>query len=496
MATILQRAPEGQRRPRALAGPSLTEGRGPEVGTVAGLVVVIAGALIGAQPLQDNSFLTHLATGRLMLAEGLPTTDPYSVTAVGEPWVVQSWLASLLYGSVDAFAGPVGLRVLMALTTGLLAWLTWRLAAPATSLVPRLAIMAAVLGIGLETWAERPLLFGLIGAALALMAAEGRIDHRWMLPMFWLWANVHGSFPLGLVIVGVWWVGTRWSGLPSEREGRVLLWAGIGALAAAISPLGPRVLLFPVQLLTRSETLSAVAEWKSPDFSTTPARLFLLLVVAAVVVLARRPDRRDALMTVLALGLGLMASRNLPVASIVLVPVVARGVGPVGSMRVDARSPILRLAMAAVALLGVLALSSTLQRPSYALSPYPIRALAWLEEQDVVGQRQAVIATRDYVGNLQTLLYGPDAGVFIDDRYDMYPTDLTEDYVSLLRGAGWSDILDRRDVDIVLWDRGHQLAEVVEASPDWGVVFAEDRWIVACRRPSPGRPAACQPPGG
>lgn len=471
--------------------PSGTRPEGPMVGTVAGLVVVVAGALVGAQPLQDNSFLTHLATGRLMLAEGLPSVDPYSATAGGEPWVVQSWLASLLYGSVDALAGPVGLRLLMAATTALLAWLVWRLADPATSLVPRLAIMAAALGIGLETWAERPLLFGLIGTALALLAAEGRLDHRWMVPLFWLWANVHGSFPLGLVVVAVWWVGTIWSGRPADSERRVLLWSGIGALAAAISPIGPRLLIFPVQLLARSETLSAIAEWKSPDFSTTPARLFLLLIGAAIVVLARRPDRRDALMTVLALGLGLMASRNLAVASIILVPVVARGVGPVGSMRVDARSPVLRLAIAAIAVLGVLALSSTLQRPSYALSPYPIRALAWLEGEDLVGQRQSVIATRDYVGNLQTLLYGPGAGVFIDDRYDMYPTDLTDDYVSLLRGAGWEDVLDRRDVDVVLWDRGHQLAELVAASPDWGVAYTEDRWIVACRRPTPDSPAAC-----
>ena len=41
-------------------------------------VVVLAGALIGARPLRDNSFFTHLATGRLILAEGMPTADPYS----------------------------------------------------------------------------------------------------------------------------------------------------------------------------------------------------------------------------------------------------------------------------------------------------------------------------------------------------------------------------------------------------------------------------------
>jgi hypothetical protein len=492
MATTLDQRPAGPQAPVGAGGPADRSRReGPRVGTVAGLVVVIAGALIGAQPLQDNSFLTHLATGRLMLADGLPTVDPYSATAAGEPWVVQSWLASLLYGAVDAVAGPLGLRVLMAVTTAVLAALVWRLADPARSLVPRLAIVSAALGVGLTTWAERPLLFGLIGIALVLLAGEGRLDHRWMVPLFWLWANTHGSFPLGLVVALTWWLGTRWSGRDADGERRVLVWSGAGALAAAVSPVGPRVLLFPIELLGRSETLSSIAEWKSPDFTTTPARLVLLMVIAAIVVLARRPDRRDTLMTVLALGLALMASRNLAVAAIILVPVVARGVGPVGTMRVDQRAPVLKVAVTAVAVLGVLAVATTLQRPSYALSPYPIRAIAWLDDRGLVGERQSLIATRDYAGNLQTLLYGPDAGVFIDDRYDMYPTDLTEDYISLVRGAGGQDVLDRRDVDLVLWDRGTQLADLVTASPDWGVVYSEGRWIVACRRPTPETPAAC-----
>ncbi len=68
------------------------------------------GLSIGIDQLSDNSFFTHLATGRLILAHGIPRHDVYSFTAAGEPWVVQSWLASLLYGWVDSWFGVVGLR--------------------------------------------------------------------------------------------------------------------------------------------------------------------------------------------------------------------------------------------------------------------------------------------------------------------------------------------------------------------------------------------------
>lgn len=53
------------------------------------------GLAIGLRPLSDNSALTHLATGRLII-EGwsIPRRDPFSFTASEHPWTVSSWLAS------------------------------------------------------------------------------------------------------------------------------------------------------------------------------------------------------------------------------------------------------------------------------------------------------------------------------------------------------------------------------------------------------------------
>ena len=58
------------------------------------------------------------------------------------------------------------------------------------------------------------------------------------------------------------------------------------------------------------------------------------------------------------------------------------------------------------------------------------------------------------MGNYLELLYGTDADAFIDDRVDMYPPEVVDDYLALLHGApGWEQVLDRRGVDLVLWDR-------------------------------------------
>ncbi|MDP1804033.1 MAG: hypothetical protein Q8K72_02600, partial [Acidimicrobiales bacterium] len=173
--------------------------RPPSLGAAVGFWLVAGAVAIGMRPLADNSFLTHLATGRLILERGaVPSSDPYTFTALGEPWVVQSWLASWLYATVEALVGATGLRLLMgAVAAGLVA-VAWRLTRPAASVVARLGIGVLFVGVGAGLWAERPLMLGLLALAAVVLVAEGGLDARWLVPIGWLWVNVHGSFPLGV----------------------------------------------------------------------------------------------------------------------------------------------------------------------------------------------------------------------------------------------------------------------------------------------------------
>ena len=147
--------------------------------------------------------LTHYR--RCVLDHGIPHHDVYSFTAVGEPWVVQSWLASVLYGWIDSWFGVVGLRLLMAALTGVLGAMVWRLTRPARSLAGRIVIAGCVLGVGSSVWSPRPLLIGLV--LLTWRAGgEARLDPRWMLPVFCSGQRPPGSFRWG-----------SWPGLPVDR---------------------------------------------------------------------------------------------------------------------------------------------------------------------------------------------------------------------------------------------------------------------------------------
>lgn len=460
--------------------------RAPALSAVVGAAFVVWGVALGLGALSDNSFLTHLATGRLILDRGsIPGTDPFSFTAGGEPWVVQSWLAAVLYGAAEELGGGFGLRLLMALTTAALAALVWRLTRPAGTLIGRVAVSGLVLGIGTLLWEERPYLIGLVLLATVLLAAEGGLDPRWLVPVMWIWANSHGSFPLGLVLLASLAAGRRLDRASADRareagpELRCLAWAAAGAVLAGVNPLGPRLLVFPLELLSRQAVLANIAEWQAPTFSGLGQRLFLLEVVAAVVLLVRRPRFRTAVPLVIFTAAALLGARNVGLAALVLIPGLARGVADLGTVTGEHRRPIHVVALGSFLAVAVVLVAGASRQADFRLDAYPVAAVRWLDDADLL-EPDTRLVSRDFVGNYLGALRGTDAPVFIDDRYDMFPTAVIEDYLDLLAGRpDWSAILDRHRTEAVLWNREEPLGALLAASPDWRVAYQDDDWLVA-----------------
>lgn len=472
--------------------------------TAVGLVVVLVGAVVGISALRDNSFLTHLATGRLILDEGrVPSTDPYSFTAGGEPWVVQSWLVSVAYASLEALGGAALVRVALGVATGALAGIVWLLTAPARNLVVRLALAGLVVVAGAGLWSERPLLVGLLGLGLLLLGAEGRFDPRWSVPILWVWANAHGSFPLGLLALFLLWLGRRLDGEDGTTEWRMGIWAGVGTLVAVVGPLGLEVLTFPFELLSRQDVLADVKEWGAPEFQSPGERLFLVLVVVAVVAAVRRPRWRAALPLVVFLVLALTASRNQVTAALVFLPGTAAGLAGLGSAGFTGAetSRVATLAAAVVGVLGLLVVASPLTAeaepgdelvggPHHDLDGYPVAAVAWLDAEGLLGPDQRIVA-RDLVGNYLESLPSADTPVFVDDRFDMYPADVLDDHTALIQGqsterGGPLELLEHYDATAVVWQDDGPLAQLLAASPDWAIVYQDDDHLVACPRGEAG----------
>lgn len=460
-------------------------------GTIGGIVAtLVVGFLAGAAalPLQDNSFLTHLATGRIILDDGrVPGADPYSFTADGADWTVQSWLASVVYAAAESAAASLGLRAVHLVLLAGLGWVLVGLTSAIESALVRLGVLfvAALAGAGL--WVERPYLVGVLGVALVWFVLERRLPWWVLVPFGWVWTNAHGSWVLGLGLVVLVGVGAAVDdrGRPHDLD---LLARTFGALAAgivlgAIGPLGPSVLTFPLTAIARRDAFGDVVEWQAPDFGSVSELAWIVLAVTALVVLVTADRRLRSAVPVLAfLAASLLAQRNMAVALVVFVGVIGRTPMAIGELRSATRPGLGRPLHAVAVALVVLVAANTLITPPDTFAAYPGRAMALVGPPGADGASPR-LAAEVAVGNALTVLDGPRGAVFVDDRFDMFPTDLVDDSVTLLRGqSSWETVLDRHGIDVVLWSRDKPLAALLAVSDGWQVVYGDAQAVVACRR--------------
>ena len=463
------------------------------LGRALGLLVAAWGAVIASFPLNDNSFFTHLATGRIILDTGsVPSTDPYTFTAPGTDWTVQSWLASVAYASAEQLGGALGLEILFVAVFVAGAVLLWRLSRPAESILVRLLIVFAALIVATGLWSERPYMVGVIGLGIVWLALHGAVSSWLLVPLLWIWGNSHGSFPLaGVLVVAVIagevldrrrsrderGLGALRDDLRTELD--VLKATVVGTLLAAVGPLGIDVLLFPLKAVTQSGVLAEIVEWQPPAYRSWAERAFLVLALAAVAGLVHKGRWRLAIPTIVFVAAGLLAQRNVVMATMVLVPVLATCAPSVGTLTARSRLGLGTAFSALCGLAALLASVAALGTPATTLEGYPTNALSWLDARDV----DARTATQDRVGNLLEVLDGPTGTVFFDDRADMFPESVFRGYVDLVRGEPeWDSLLDAYDIDVVVWQRSTPMGSLLAADGRWRTVFSDSAWTVSCRR--------------
>ncbi|MCA9605194.1 MAG: NAD(P)-binding domain-containing protein [Myxococcales bacterium] len=341
-------------------------------------------------------------------------------------------------------------------------------------------------GVGQPRYGAGPLITPAAEVLCAMLAAEDGLDPRWLVPTMWLWVNIHGSFPFGpgvLVLLAAGrWIDDR---TPPMVELRALAWATLGTALGAIGPLGPKLLVFPLQLLSKREAFEGVAEWEPPSWHRGVELFFAAQLILLVVAIVVRHRRWRAILPTVVFGLAAVTStRNILQASIVFTPLLAAGLAGLGTLDGTRRPRLIRPVFQATALLVVLAAVFGLAGPNTAMAPYPEDAARWMRQHGELGLDDRVV-THDYVGNWLEYRYGPDeVRTYFDDRVDMYPIEVIQQYTALNKKRGgdtreYDRILSDVGATAVLWTRDSDLGRYVSRSDRWRVVFEDEKWVVA-----------------
>jgi hypothetical protein len=443
----------------------------------------------------DIDFWWHLRTGQLIAESGaVPRVDPFSFTAAGRPWVAHEWLWELgvfrLYrlGGYRAAVLLSGLIVTLAYV--ILYRLLRRLGANEIA-AAGLVLWAAFLGV--PNLGARPREFTFLFFAVFLdrlyRHRAGESGKLWLLPLLMpLWANLHGGFVFGLGLLGVFAMSETVAWLAGRSPAPRRLWAVTltAVLATALHPLGPRVLLYPLDYYRGAENPSfqSVTEFASPNFHNPLYLVFAAGLVALMLLPATSGpgSGTDALLVAVFTLQALVSVRQVGLCALVLAPVlVRRAVDRFRFVRALAPARLPRfVAQLNVALLGLLLLGAAAyaaRQPSIQLSTKPRTA-----EEPVAGARfiqehhlpDPVFNFQPWGGYLIHEWY-PERRVFIDGRMDMYGKAIVDDYLNAAAAKPqWTEIFDRWGIQTVLLPKDSPLAAVLRADPHWQRLFAGD----------------------
>ncbi len=258
--------------------------------------------------LNDADTYWHIAAGRWMIDNrAVLRIDPFSYTFAGHPWQTHEWLSEIAMALAYVGAGWGGLLILFgatgALTAGLLArHLSRRLSG--LSLLVTLVLSFACLAGSLLA---RPLLLALPlleiwAAGLVIAREKGRAPPWKLLPAMTLWANLHASFLVGLVLIIPFALEAAMDDTQTRTKTieRWVLFAVLALLAALLTPYGIEGLIFPFRLMAMP-SLNLISEWAPTNFQTFQPLGFA--VAAALYVLLSRGVAVKSWRVVILLGL-------------------------------------------------------------------------------------------------------------------------------------------------------------------------------------------------
>ena len=460
-------------------------------------IIVVADAGRWADP----DLWGHLVFGRLILTHGhLPPRDIYSYSATGLPWHDHEWLSEVLLALCWCGLGVVGLKLMKLAATAATITLLAMGAAETGAPMPLQLIVLTTGALAIAPMIQfRPQLFDFVtlSALLLLLARESyrRAGRLWLaIPIFALWANLHGGFFVGLAVLAVYAAVTAIEDLAAgDGLKRAMRLGGVTAgcvLATLLNPDGVGNWFTVMHTLGNPLTRAMVSEWQPLLFkiaeewhkSPKTAVNFALVIVpfaALVLCFALRPRGGDLALVVVAAMMGAaayLAVRNMALAVIASITPLCRhaalALAAIPLRNTAAPAPRKRsheILVGAIAL--VIAFATGVFSPRLPNGyPQPRGAIEFMQAERLHGN------VLDDFGWGEYLIFhlAPDSKVFVDSRYDMvYPQAVLADYLDFF--------LVRPRAATVLGAYPHDFVLLRVASPGYGFMMAQPGWRIVYR---------------
>ena len=448
----------------------------------------------------DPDMWWHLKSGEIIwTTHAIPATDIFSYTTHHHAYVPHEWLSQVIIYGAYRVGGYTGLMLWLCffasavLIAGYaLCWL-YSGNAKVGFLGAMVIWLFATIGLAI-----RPQMIGYLFLVFELLLVHlGRTRNpRWFMglpPLFAVWVNCHGSFFLGLIVLGIYLFSSffdfRMGSLVSSRWEphcqRMLAFALVLSVAALfVNPIGFRQVLYPLNtLLHQPIGLSLVQEWRPLQLNAARGIAWAVtLGCVFLLVIMRWSELLWHELLLLALGAWLASSheRMLFVFGILAGPVISRLL----STEWDSYSskedlPWANAVLISAALMFIFWIFPTRQSlAGQVLQQSPVKAVDFIKAHHLPGR---MFNEYGYGGYL--IWEVPEQPVFIDGRADVFEwTGIFEEYGQWMSLQGDPHtLLDKYGINFCLLERQSSMANVLPLLHDWKLAYSDNSSVIFTR---------------
>lgn len=452
------------------------------------IVVIAAAPMVmlknTLRPISDPDTFWHLSAGEHLWRSWQfsgPAPAPRFAT---RPWTLHEWAPELVMAAAARVGGLPAVALVHALTASALLLALYVACRLHTGPLPS-AVAATVAWIGASaSIAPRPQMVSFILLALVtstwLRTARDRRARWWLVPLTFVWACSHGLWLAG-VLVGFAVVGAcLLDGRVTRREaGKLVLVPLLSVVAAAVTPVGPRLLLSPLEVRGYSKY---VTEWAPASLAQPAFLATTLLSVIVVLGWARRTTTASwAHVAVwgLALVWTLLYARTVALGAVMLAPLASLTLqGLLASspsvVRLKAERAVILVGAALTACLG-LAMTPGISTSAAKMPTQLDSSLSALPADTVV--------FNDYGVGGWLLWTHPNVEPVIDGRTEIYPLPYVDAYQRALTAQqGWQRTVSESGATVALLPSKGALADALVHQERWTTVADGDGYVLL-RRP-------------
>ena len=484
--------------------------------TLTKLVVAIAFISLFAMAVRtpaDTDMYWHLRTGQFIIeTRSVPTTDPFSSTMLGQPWVDVHWLAQVILYVVYALFSLPGLALLVAALVVVAFVFVWKQMTGGVFLRAFILMLAAATSGAVWTARSQMATFVLTAALgyILYLYKWKQIDRLWVVPiLFVVWVNMHGGYVSGFMLIGAMIVGEaitiligkfshqQPAGSPTDsvlswpRLRKLILIALISGVVLLINPHTIGALLLPFKTVNIGALQNFIEEWASPNFHELfqqPMVWMLLLTLVVIGWSGRKLDVTDAVTLVIFAYISFLARRNIGLFALVCAPILARHAAalfektPWGRRCLSRGSPILNWIVLSVMVLAasikvIVPITPAMQSKAEA-AVLPVAAADWIKQNQPPG---LMFNSYNWGGYLLWRLW-PQYPVYVDGRTDVYSDDFLREYLQVVTAQPeYEAILDRRGVGFILIEAGGVLDTFLRRDAQWREAYRDKMAVIYLR---------------